>query len=235
MDFSMTPQSDYVLTLYRARATPQSDGTYTVGLETNRGLINGVLHMAESQPGAVIWGSRFNASGGGPADGLYTEVAQELERRRISSLRLFYRSPGAEPGPFEECVLDVLGGVSFLHALGVKGIAVVGHSFSGAVVIKAATLSPHITAVVSLSSQLYGARQVDQLAPRPILIAHGTDDTVLEYKSSELIYEHAKEPKELVLYQGASHSLRECREPLKEKLEEWLMSHLSPEALARRN
>ena len=103
-----------------------------------------------------------------------------------------------------------------------------GHSFSGAVAIKAATLSPHINAVVALASQLYGAQQVEQIAPRPILLAHGTEDRVLEYTSSQLIYEHAKEPKEIVLYEGAGHSLLECRESLKEKLRTWLLSHLGP-------
>ena len=62
----------------------------------------------------MLWGARFTPSGGGPADGLYAELAQELAQQGVSSFRLFYRMPGAEPGPFEECVLDLLGGVSFL-------------------------------------------------------------------------------------------------------------------------
>ncbi|MBI2886878.1 MAG: dienelactone hydrolase family protein [Chloroflexi bacterium] len=233
MDFSTTPAEDYVLTVYEARASQQPDGTFAVVLRTSRGNIAGLLHMAENQPGAVLFGSRFTSTGGGPANGLYTELAQELWRAGVTCLRVFYRTPGAEPGPFEECVLDMLGGVSFLRALGVKAMGVVGHSFSGAVAIKAATLSPHISAVVALASQLYGAKQVEQIAPRPILLAHGTDDTVLEYRSSQLIYEHAKEPKEIVLYEGAGHSLVECREPLKEKMAAWLLEHLGPQALAR--
>ena len=241
MDFSTnptpnpSPETDYVLNVRQVQAQPQPDGTYKIAISTNRGIINGALHAAENNPGAIIWGCRYNDFGGGPADGLYKEIAQELTPKGISSLRLFYRTPGAEPGPFEECVLDLLGGVSFLRALGVKAIGVVGHSFSGAVVIKAATLSPHISAVVALSSQLYGAKQVDQLAPRPILLAHGMDDTVLEYRSSQLLYEHAGEPKELVMFEGAGHGLQECRQPLKEKLTEWLENYLGPTAIARRN
>lgn len=231
MDFSTTPE-DFVLTVSQARAAQLSDGTLAVELQTNRGTIRGILHMAENQPGAVVLGSRLTPAGGGPADGLYTDLSRDLAGAGVSSLRLFYRVPGAEPGPFEECVLDVLGAVSFLRGLGARAIGVVGHSFSGAVAIKSATLSPHISAVAALSSQLYGAKQVELVAPRPLLLVHGTQDDVLECTASQMLYEHAGEPKELVLYEGAGHGLRECREPLKQKLFEWLLGHLGPAAVS---
>ena len=45
------------------------------------------------------------------------------------------------------------------------------------------------------------------------------------YPGNDVIYE-------IVLYEGAGHSLLECRESLKGKLRAWLLSHLGPEALA---
>ena len=59
----------------------------------------------------------------------------------------------------------------------------VGHSFGGAVAIAAATMSPMAVAVVAISSQLDGAQNVNQLAPRPLLLIHGTADTVLPTKA----------------------------------------------------
>jgi dienelactone hydrolase len=50
----------------------------------------------------------------------------------------------------------VLVGVNFLKQGGVDYIALVGHSFGGAVVIMAATMSTEVKAVVGLSSQTYG-------------------------------------------------------------------------------
>src|SRR5688572_152714 len=112
MDFSNAPiprempDTDYVLSVRQVKAAPQADGTYGISIITSRGTISGVLHAAPDQPGAIIWGSRYNPFGGGPAEGVYKEVADHLTAKGISSLRLFYRTPGAEPGPFEECVLD---------------------------------------------------------------------------------------------------------------------------------
>lgn len=46
---------------------------------------------------------------------------------------------------------------------------------------------------------------VDQIAPRPLLLIHGTADTVIPHEHSEWLYEAAGEPKELWLFEGAVH------------------------------
>jgi pimeloyl-ACP methyl ester carboxylesterase len=140
----------------------------------------------------------------------------------ISSLRLNYRLPG----DFDQCVHDVLVGVNFLKQSGVDNIALVGHSFGGAVVIMAATMSSEVKAVVGLSSQTYGTHRVGELSPKPLLMIHGDRDRNLPVRSSWHIFERAKEPKEIVIYKGSGHFLRECHQELYELLRSWLIDKL---------
>ena len=110
--------------------------------------------------------------------------------------------------PTYESVLDTMAGISFLKGTGHTEIVLVGHSFGGAVVISAAPFSPLIKAVVALSSQTGGATNAADVSPRPLLLVHGEDDTRLPSRCSEMIYDWANDPKELVIYPGAEHGLR---------------------------
>ncbi len=200
------------------------DGAIDVNINTTRGEINGILHTCEGEPGAVIYVG--GALGGleGPADGLYPRLAHELSRPGgMTGLRLHYRKPGA----FEECVLDVLGGVSFLRGVGAQRVVLVGHSFGAAVVIKAGELSDAVVGVAALSPQLYGTRTVERLAPRPLLLVHGTADQILDAEASRDIYARAKEPKRLELYDGAGHGLGSCAEELYELAKGWLLETIA--------
>ncbi|EPY32535.1 hypothetical protein AGDE_08598 [Angomonas deanei] len=46
---------------------------------------------------------------------------------------------------------------------------------------------------------------IQNVAPRPILIMHGTADTIVPVKHSQLLFEAAQEPKELYLCENAFH------------------------------
>jgi fermentation-respiration switch protein FrsA (DUF1100 family) len=48
-------------------------------------------------------------------------------------------------------------------------------------------------------------RVVEQIAPRPLLLIHGTDDLVIPVSHTQRLYEAAGEPKELWLAEGAGH------------------------------
>ncbi len=215
---------DLNLEIRRVGAEPQADGTLAVEIDTSRGPIPGVFHACEGSDGAVVWVGGARGGLDGPAGGLYADLARDLATRGVASLRLDYR----QPGELAECVLDILAGVSMLKGLGARRVALVGHSFGGAVVIAAGGLSPTVTAVAALSSQTYGATGAARLAPRPLLLVHGEDDTRLPAACSQQIYEWASEPKEIVLYPGAGHSLVECAAELRAMLTEWLASGLSP-------
>ncbi|MBF8266534.1 MAG: phospholipase/carboxylesterase [Dehalococcoidia bacterium] len=200
---------------------PEANGGTGVLLRTNMGSIRCLFHRAAEATRAVLWvagvGGGFNGGGG-----LYPLLSDELTEEGISSLRLSYRKSNS----FLDCVLDVVAGVHFLQERGHSRVALVGHSLGGAVVIAAAPLCDAVATVVGLASQTYGAHYVSLVSPRPLLLVHGEADTRLGPHCSQQIFQMAREPKELVLYPGAGHSLRECREQLHPLLKTWLADKL---------
>jgi dienelactone hydrolase len=221
MDFSDDdggpPQGDLELAITNVAAHPEPDGNLRVLIGTSRGEIRGVLHPCASEPAAVIYVGGAMGGFQGPANDLYGRLADRL-RARMSGLRIHYR----KPSEFEECVLDVLAGVSFLRGVGATGgIALVGHSFGGAVVIKAGEIAPAVVGVAALSPQLHGTRTVHQLG-KPLLLVHGMRDAVLDHAASEDIHARALEPKRLVLYAEADHMLTQSADALEELLATWL-------------
>lgn len=228
---SYNPQEEIELKLYRPYVQRREDGVYLVTLNTSRGPILCELYVCPGSKGAIIWSATGRPGPSNPRrPSVYAHLAQELTEEGISSLRVFFRTPGPEPGPFEECVLDILGGVSFLKGIGAGGIAVVGHSFSAAVAIKAATLTQDIKGVVALASQLYGTSDVAAISPRPLLLVHGLEDTTIEYIASQILYDKAKDPKEVIFIEGAGHGLREKPDEVSEILRRWLIAHIGPHA-----
>jgi alpha-beta hydrolase superfamily lysophospholipase len=202
-----------------------AEGVEELTLHTNAGEMPARLHPAPPGAPAVVW---VGGSGGGldgPARGMYPRLATRLSGFGIASLRLHYR----HPNHVEECVLDTLLAVQYLVQQRQSGaVALVGHSFGGAVVIAAGALSEQVAAVVAMSSQTYGTELAPQVSPRPLLLLHGTQDEILPHTCSEFIYKRAREPKELVLYEGCRHGLDECREQVDADLVVWLRRHLLP-------
>lgn len=201
----------------------RADGALDLVMRTSRGEIAAALHPCEGESGAAIFVGGALGGLDGPANAIYKRLAHELvapdEGIGLTSLRLHYR----QPGEFQECVLDVLGGLSLLKGLGAQRVALVGHSFGAAVIIKAGELSDLVSAVAALSPQLYGTRTVERLSPRPLLLVHGTADKILDCAASDDIYERALEPKRLVLYEGADHGLTSCADELFDLLRGWLV------------
>lgn len=199
------------------------DGVEELTLHTNDGDITARLHPAPAGAPAVVW---VGGSGGGldgPAAGMYPRLAGQLAAQGISSLRLHYR----RPNELEDCVMDTLLGVEYLaQQRGHQGIALVGHSFGGAVVVSAGALSQTVTAVVAMSSQTYGTDLAPRVSPRPLLLLHGTADEILSYSCSRSIFERARQPKDLRLYSGCRHGLDECRDKVDADLVSWLMQQL---------
>jgi len=208
---------DLELSIEGVAAHPEPDGNLRVLIATSRGEIRAVLHPCGEHPGAAIYVGGALGGFEGPANESYPRLANRL-RPSLSGLRVHYR----HPGEFEECVLDVLAGVSFLRGFGAGRIALVGHSFGGAVVIKAGELSDAVAGVAALSPQLYGTRTVERLA-KPLLLVHGMRDGVLDHMASEDIHARALEPKRLVLYAEADHSLAQSADDLDELLAGWLV------------
>ncbi|MEZ4502402.1 MAG: alpha/beta fold hydrolase [Dehalococcoidia bacterium] len=176
---------------------------------------------AGAGPSAVIMVGGGDGGFDGPAEALYPTLASDLNELGIGALRLDFRIHRF-PGPIEDGVLDVCAGIEALARRGIERIGLLGHSFGGAVVIEAAAREPErVTSVATLASQTAGALRVGELAPRPILLVHGMDDTRLPAACSEMLFERAGEPRRLELLEGATHSLRQRREDVRRMLVEW--------------
>ena len=216
-----------LIKVLRISDIPRPDGDTGEGIKflTNRGELKGIIHRAENSTQAVVWVCGARGGFGGPGPGTYARLSEQMTGQGITSLRLDYRFPN----DLMECVLDLLVGVGYLKENGFGPVVVVGHSFGGAVVIAAGATSDHIKGVVSLSPQTYGAGMAGQLAPRKLLVAHGKADTRLPFSCALQIYEWAKEPKEVVLFEGAEHRLEECRDELETLLSAWIPATLDEE------
>jgi pimeloyl-ACP methyl ester carboxylesterase len=216
------PNEGYELRLLRVAAQPgDTPGAFRVLLETSRGQIEGLLNAVEGGNGAVVCVGGAMGGMDGPADSLYARLPDLLAPAGVTVLRVNYR----EPNTFDECMLDVLAACSFLKGIGATDIVLLGHSFGAAVVIKAGELAPLVRAVASLSPQLYGTRQVEQLA-KPLLLVHGMADNILSHEASEDIYARALEPKRIVLFADAGHSLIQAKDQLDTLLVEWIPAAL---------
>ena len=210
------------LQLISVQSLPLGSDCAHVILTTSDGEIECVFRPTNGDSG-IIWVCGALGGFDGPSFGIFATSSEALQSEGISSLRLNYRFPG----DFDQCVLDVLIGVHFLRQQGVDNVALVGHSFGGAVAIQAGTMSPQVKAVVGLSSQTFGAQRVNQLSPRPLLLIHGERDRNLSVRCSQDIYNWANEPKELVIYKGCGHFLRECHDEMHDLLKNWLIDKLS--------
>jgi len=62
---------------------------------------------------------------------------------------------------------------------------------------------------------------IDQVSPIPLLIIQGTEDTLVDIDQARMLYEKAKEPKELVIIEGMGHP-PELTEEFHNTVENWL-------------
>lgn len=204
------------------KVQPMQDGYQPISLKTNRGTIDFRYYQVPGTQRGVIF---IGGVGGGwdtPANGLYPRLCHELIDEAIASLRVRYRHPTI----LAESVLDVLMGISYLESEGIKSIALIGHSFGGAVVVQAA-VSQVVCTVVTLATQSYGATPSQLPRECGILLIHGTVDRVLTPACSEYIYQIAHEPKCLILYEGADHSLNEVSEEVHQVVRDWIVEKLN--------
>jgi hypothetical protein len=205
------------LELTAAYSRPERHGVDRLTLVTSVGELDARRQQAAGDA-AVLWVFGSGGGLGGPAGGVYTRLGERLAREGVTSLELDYR----RPGDLVECVTDVIIGLALLEHLGKRRVALVGHSFGGAVVINAGVAGESVVAVAALSSQTLATETVRDLAPRATLFVHGEDDEVLPAEGSRDLFARAGGPKELILYPGCGHGLDECRDELDRDLLDWL-------------
>ena len=169
----------------------------------------------------------FDGGFEGPANGIFAALADFLPGLGIGVLRLDFRIK-TSPGPIDAGTDDVLAGLEWLAEQEAAPVALIGHSFGGAIVIRAGARSEHAGSVAALSTQTAGIEleDLERLPPRPLLLVHGAADWRLPPRLSEWVYAQALEPKALHILPEATHSLRQRRDELWEILIEWLEASL---------
>ncbi len=214
-------------------ATPDAipDETIVVSLASRRGPVAARWDPPQGMPsrGAMLCIGGFDGGFDGPAEGIYADLADDLPSRGIGVLRLDFRIK-TSPGPIDDGTSDLLAGIDWLVERGCLPVAVVGHSYGGAIVIRASARSVQVVGVCALSTQTMGIepREVRSLAPRPLLLIHGTADWRLPPRLSEWVFSIAGDGRELHLLDGATHSLRQCRDELRSLLLAWIERVLPP-------
>ncbi len=203
--FGATPAEDITLSIRGVRGKESDEpGWLEVELDTTRGLITLLMAAKEGSTGVAVFLAGAGGGDRGPANDLFVRLGQDLVGEGLSAVRVRYR----EAGEFEECVADAMAACSFLKAVGAERVVLVGHSFGGAVAVKAGELTTLTTAVCSMSTQRYGTFEVEDLG-KPLLLIHGSRDEVLDKAASEDVFERAREPKRLVILEGSGHGLME--------------------------
>jgi fermentation-respiration switch protein FrsA (DUF1100 family) len=154
----------------------------------------------------------FGRSGGEPTEeGLYADARAALEqvRRRLAP-------EGEEPSAAELGLRYY--GFSLGSALAVQlateeepVVLVTEAALSGAQAFLDDAAGLGLDASVLMDTRYDSIHKIDRIAA-PKLILHGEDDTFVRPEFSELLYERAVEPKELVLVPGAGHSTVPCPE-----------------------
>ncbi|MDE2746913.1 MAG: alpha/beta hydrolase [Chloroflexota bacterium] len=177
----------------------------------------------EVSRGAVLCVGGFDGGFDGPAEGIYGDLGEAMPELRIGVLRLDFRVK-TSPGPIDDGTLDVLAGIDWLIEQGMERVALIGHSYGGAIVVRAAHRSEAVAGTCALSTQTMGIEpdEVKALAPRPLLLIHGGADWRLPPRLSEWVYSLAGEGRELHILDGATHSLRQRRDDLWVLLLDWI-------------
>ena len=183
--------------------------------------IGGVVHPVPGSRAAVL--AVGGSTGGlhGPA-WIYPELCARLQSAGITGLRLDYHRPNR----LEDCAQDVLAGIHFLERQGVQQVVLLGWSFGGAVVIAAGVRSARVVAVATIGAQTAGTGAVGRLAPRPLLVLHGTADPILPDRCARDLYARAAEPNDLGLYAGDGHGLEHHQTDVLDRLVAWTIGVL---------
>ena len=215
-------ENTVVIGIQQSWLQPLAENVYEVTLQSNRGLCQAILTVAQGKPGVVLWIPGAGENLNGPAGGVYAELTPEFQAVDISSLRMGYRDPTS----LDECALDVLMWLCFLTGVGAKQAVLVGNALGVTAAIPASIVHPMVQAMAAISSQEEGTEIIGKIAPKPILIMHGEQDRRIPVDMAREIFRRANEPKELVTYPEGTFSLNECAEEVQEKLGAWIAEHL---------
>ena len=194
---------DLELSILNVAAHPEPDGNLRVMMTTSRGEIRAVLHPCATAPGAAIYVGGALGGFEGPANDLYGRLADRLR-------------PQAERPPPP---LPPAGRIRGVRARRARGRVVPArhrrdgrHRARRPLVRRRGRHQGRRTCrAPSLAwrrcRRSCTARSTVERLGKPLLLVHGMRDGVLDHAASEDIHARAVEPKRLVLYAEADHTL----------------------------
>ena len=160
------------------------------------------------------------AQGGllGPAEGLYQDLGNAFAADGIATLRVGYR----KPNDLQTCVHDVAAAAEMAARHGGRRFVTVGHSFGGAVAIRAGiVLGDDCAGVVTLSTQSAGCENAERIGATPLLLLHGDRDELLPPETSHFVQALAGTG-DVVVLEGAGHLLTEAHDEVRERMTAWI-------------
>ncbi len=173
-------------------------------LYTTRGLLTILWHGAENLDAVIVCVG--GAMGGllGPDQGLYQRLGRALPDLGIGVMRVDYRSPN----DLDMCVIDTVSAMELAARHGARRFVPLGHSFGGAVALRAAMHLERdsVPGAVTFATQSAGCENAGVLGDRNLLFFHGTRDQILPMQASEVVRALAGTG-EVVLLDGADHLL----------------------------
>jgi hypothetical protein len=198
-------------------------GLAHVELYTSGGLLTLMWHGDPALERVALMSGGAMGSLLGPARALYHDLGVALAAEGIGVIRVGYR----RPNDLDDCVLDVCAAAQIAFNHGARAFVTVGHSFGGAVAVRAAIdLPEYVRGVVTLSTQSAGCEAAALLGGRPLLLVHGEADTILPVAASEMVCLMAGAG-DLMVMPGAGHGLAECADDLRRLLLVWIPAALA--------
>jgi len=219
----MSGPLDMLEALARQEATLAADLRH-LEVFTMRGLLTVLWHGDPGSESAVVLGG--GAMGGllGPADGLYQRLGDDLGGvgSGMSVMRVGWR----RPNDIDLCTLDMLAAADLAARAGAHRFVTGGHSFGGAIAVRAAiAMGEWAAGVVTFATQSAGCEEAGALTA-PLLAFHGDRDEILPPMASEVVCSLAGGPTELVVCEGAGHLLTEAADVLDERVPAWARERL---------
>jgi len=187
--------------------------------DSHGGSVPGFLHLPAAftpatSPSSPDWQAAavilLSGAGGGVVgpSSIYLFMADKLASLStpIPVLRLDYRFPARN----KYCTRDVVAAMNLLEAqYGLSRFVLIGWSFGGAPVFGVGGMDQRVIGCAAVASQTAETEGVRLLAPRPVLLLHGTGDRTLSYSCSERLFDmygHSGD-RQLKLFEGDDHAL----------------------------
>ncbi|HUW01167.1 MAG TPA: hypothetical protein VMW08_02320 [Acidimicrobiales bacterium] len=213
------------LDLLRALAVSEVEETPgLVHLEayTMSGLLTILWHGPQDAEQVVVAGG--GAMGGllGPGRGVYVELGRRLAEQGIGTMRVGYR----KPNDIEACTLDLCAAIDLAWRRGARSAITLGHSFGGAIALRAAVSLPAVKGVVTYATQSAGCEPAEDYGDRPLLMFHGDRDEILPAQASEMVrilVGHG----DLRVLEGAGHLLDTVHDQLVDETEAFVLATLA--------